>query len=97
MIRRLVTWFTVGVTLGLVASMWFGPQMITWWSAPPGAQNGFSCSSQIEAATRQLVKLQLGVGATLGFLLAIIANVVAGRRTRSATQPPAPTPGARTA
>lgn len=99
MIRRTFTWLSVGLALGLIGAMWFGPTFIQWWWKVPGTANGgFTnqciCDPQIASATDWLVKLQLGVGVAGGVVMAIIANVVArmraNRSTTSSASAPAP-------
>jgi hypothetical protein len=88
MLRRSFTWLSVGVALGLFATMWFGPALIQWWWQVPGSNPAFACDPQIRSATEWLVKIQLGVGLSAGIVLAILANVVARWRAlkQSASQ-----------
>jgi hypothetical protein len=80
MLRRTITWLSIGLALGVIGTMWLGPSLIQWWWKVPGTPNGFSCDSQIAAATEWLVKLQLGFGAGAGVLFAIGANLFAAGR-----------------
>ena len=77
MLRRSLTWLSVGLALGLFATMWFGPALIQWWWQVPGSNPAFACDPQIRSATEWLVKIQLGFGLASGVALAVIANVVA--------------------
>lgn len=89
MFRKTLVWLTVGFAIGTAVSMWFGPNVVTWWGTPGGA-TVLSCESSIRWATTSLIKFQLGVGGALGLLLAIFINVW-NRRAR-ATPPASPSP-----
>ena len=87
MLRRTFTWLSIGLALGVLATMWLGPRLIQWWWKVPGAQAAFSCDPQIAAATEWLVKLQLAIGATSAFFFAIVANLVARARSKNGAAP----------
>ena len=94
MMKRTLTLLFVGIGLGLVASMWFGPGMIAWWFRPPGQVTGGlaqMCGDQVLAATEQLVRMQLIAGASLGVVIAIVGNLVARKKAKDAGPTPGPT------
>ena len=92
MSRRTLSGLLAGVTIGVIASMWWGPSLITWWFTPPGHNVILNaCNDQIDMAMRRLVQWQLGSGLGLGVVLAVLANVWASRH-RKVTPPASPTP-----
>lgn len=88
MMKRIGTWFAVGVTLGFALSLWLGPKLVTWWFTPPGTAGPFTCEAQIQNATHYLVMGQLVGAGTLGILGAIGAAL----RGRAKPTTPEPTP-----
>lgn len=84
MLKRTALFLLAGLGLGVVVSMWFGPELIGWWSGPL-VPTAISCEPQILAATRELVKLELGLGLGVGVLFAIVGNVVVKRRQKKAS------------
>ena len=83
----------VGGVLGLLASMWWGPQLISWWWMPPSGGGVIStvCGDQVKDAARALVQMQLITGAALGVVIAIVGNWVAYKRRHRFVTPTAPT------
>lgn len=91
MMKRIGTWFTVGVTLGFALSLWLGPKLVTWWFTPPGNAGPFTCETQIQNATHYLVMGQLIGAGTLG-ILGGIGAALRGRKPAQKATPATPTP-----
>lgn len=93
MMKRIGTWFAVGVTLGFALSLWLGPQLVTWWFTPPGNAGPFTCETQIQNATHYLVMGQLVGAGTLG-ILGGIGAALRGRAkpTQKTSEPASGTP-----
>jgi hypothetical protein len=84
-------WLLGGLVLGLVASMWWGPRLVTWWYTPPGSGVGATlCTEQIRGATERLVQWQLISGVVLGLVLALLAALWRGRHAQTRPVPPPP-------
>ena len=84
-----------GAGLGLLASMFWGPGLISWWWTPPGTGGPLNnlCGDQVQAAASALVKMQLVTGGVLGVLVAAGGHFVRYKRARNAAvgaPPPAP-------
>ena len=75
-----VTLLLVGVGLGLFASMFWGPGLISWWWKPPGDSGVNFCGEQVLDSTRMLVQVQMWTGLGLGVFVAIIGHLVAYKR-----------------
>ena len=88
MMKRIGTWFAVGVALGFGLSLWLGPRLVTWWFSPPGDAGPFTCQPQIQEATRYLVLGQLVFAGTLGILGAIGAALRGKKQVKPASPPP---------
>jgi hypothetical protein len=83
-IKRTAVLLLAGAGLGLIASMWYGPALISWWWNPPGNSGVVQiCGDQVSAATRSLVHFQLTVGAGLAVVFAVFGNWFAMRREAS--------------
>jgi hypothetical protein len=85
--RRTLVGLCVGFALGSFVSMWFGPDLLAWWTRPPGGgMYANVCMDQVHWATRNLVKMQLIAGGVLAVVCAVIASLF--RRKRPASAPP---------
>lgn len=89
MIKRTLMLLLAGLGVGLVLTMWFGPGLISWWNRPSVA-TPISCDSAIREVTRDLVNMQLQVGAALGLVFAVAGNLLAHRRSKTAALAAAP-------
>jgi hypothetical protein len=93
------TLLLVGAGLGLLASMFWGPGLISWWWTPPGAAGSLNnlCGDQVQSAASALVKMQLVTGGVLGVVAAAVGHFVRYKRAQSASAgapPAAPPPAA---
>jgi hypothetical protein len=71
-----------GAGLGLLASMFWGPGLISWWWTPPGQAGTFTnlCGDQVREAAAALVRMQLITGGVLGAVFAGVGHFVAHKR-----------------
>lgn len=91
-----------GAGTGLIASMFWGPGLISWWWTPPGQTGTFTnlCGDQVREAARALVRMQVITGVGLGVVFAGVGHFIAYKRRQAAaagTPPaaePAPPPAA---
>jgi hypothetical protein len=74
------TLLLVGFGLGLVASMFWGPGLISWWWKPPGDSGVNLCGEQVLDSTRMLVQMQMWTGLGLGVFATVIGHLVAYKR-----------------
>jgi len=87
------TLLLVGVGLGLFASMFWGPGLISWWWKPPGNAGISLCGEQVLESTHMLVRVQMWTGLGLGVLVAALGHLVAYKRRTVVVQArPAETP-----
>lgn len=92
----------VGAGLGLLASMFWGPGLISWWWTPPGNVGALNnlCGDQVKEAASALVKMQLVTGGVLGVVAAAVGHFVRYKRAQNASTgvpsaaPPAAPPAA---
>jgi hypothetical protein len=93
-LRFTATLLLVGIGVGLLASMFWGPALISWWWTPPGNAGSLTavCGDQVRDAATALVKMQLTTGAALGALTAALGHFIAWKRRKNADAPPNPAP-----
>ncbi|MCK6573765.1 hypothetical protein L6V77_22010 [Myxococcota bacterium] len=84
-----------GAGTGLIASMFWGPGLISWWWTPPGQAGSITnlCGDQVREAAGALVRMQVITGIGLGIVFAGVGHFVAYKR-RQAAAAPAPPPAA---
>lgn len=81
-----------GAGLGLVASMFWGPGLISWWWTPPGTGGTLNnlCGDQVHAAASALVKMQLMTGLALGVVAVAGGHLIRHKRLQNAAAGGAP-------
>lgn len=91
-----------GAGLGLMASMFWGPGLISWWWTPPGEGGTLNnlCGDQVRNSATALVKMQLITGLSLGVVFIAVGHIVRHKRRQNeaggappAAPPTAPAPG----
>ncbi len=89
-LRFTATLLLVGIGVGLLASMFWGPSLISWWWTPPGDAGGITamCGHQVRDAAAALVRMQLITGAALGVLTAALGHFIAWKRRKNTSAPP---------
>jgi hypothetical protein len=101
--RRVILEVSIGIVLGFVVCSVFGPQLVSWWYAPP-SKDAFSCAGTVRGALGQFVQMQLlsalGGGIVLTLLLwlsrRLWKRLTAGKAAPppAAEAPPPPAPAA---
>ena len=83
--RRVLTSTIVGAFIGIVATTWLGPRVLTWWFTPPAGVMLTNASEAVRWGMDRLVSAQL-ISLLIGGLLGLVAGVLL--RRKGATPPP---------
>jgi hypothetical protein len=95
LIERLKGWLglaAVGAALALAAAMILGPGFIAWRYEAPG-QETLSCGPAVRSALGNFARFELyaaGVGAVIGFVLALVMGAKRGKKGNAEKSSPLP-------
>lgn len=85
MVKRTLILLSIGIVIGVVLVMVFGPDALAWWNKPIGEQP-FACTLAVREASRLTIMAELVVGGAIGLVLAVTGNVMAYKRAKRQQQ-----------